>query len=171
VKKGPNLARFKLVVNKQTVVQYNQRSEGQMKSSLTALMAISKIQQTLLQRMTKQHHLTVSEWQLLDHIGGGENTQEILAQNTKLDTSTLSRQLKGLVAKEMVSKEAIGRDKRQLVYTITAMGTDTAAEINSAFEGLSDQVFEHWSPDERNLLQILLNRLDKSMDRQRSVKD
>ncbi|MCT4488564.1 MULTISPECIES: MarR family winged helix-turn-helix transcriptional regulator [Levilactobacillus] len=142
-----------------------------MKSSLAALMAINKVQQTLLQRMTKQHHLTVSEWQLLDHIGGGENTQEILAQQTKLDTSTLSRQLKGLVAKDMVTKKAIGRDKRQLVYTITDNGTETAATINTAFETLSDDVFEHWSTDERNLLQILLNRLDKSMDRQRTVKE
>ncbi|AKP65791.1 MarR family winged helix-turn-helix transcriptional regulator [Levilactobacillus koreensis] len=141
-----------------------------MKSSLAALMAINKVQQTLLQRMTKQYQLTVSEWQLLDHIGSGENTQEILAERTKLDTSTLSRQLKGLVKKEMVTKEAVGRDKRQLVYTITAAGTETVTAINTAFEKLSDDVFEHWSTDERNLLQILLNRLDKSLDRQRTVK-
>jgi len=141
-----------------------------MKSSLAALMAINKVQQTLLQRMTKQYQLTVSEWQLLDHIGSGENTQEILAERTKLDTSTLSRQLKGLVKKKMVTKEAVGRDKRQLVYTITAAGTETVTAINTAFEKLSDDVFEHWSTDERNLLQILLNRLDKSLDRQRTVK-
>lgn len=142
-----------------------------MKSSLEALIAINKVQQTLLQRMTKYYHLTVSEWQLLAHIGGGENTQEILAQQTRLDTSTLSRQLKGLVAKEMVTKEAIGRDKRQLIYTITDQGTRTAAAINTAFEDLSDQIFEHWSPDERNLLQILLNRLDKSLDRRRGLQN
>ncbi|QCZ48334.1 MarR family transcriptional regulator [Levilactobacillus brevis] len=142
-----------------------------MKSSLEALIAINKVQQTLLQRMTKRYQLTVSEWQLLDHIGGGENTQEILAQQTWLDTSTLSRQLKGLVAKEMVTKEAIGRDKRQLIYTITEQGTQTAAAINTAFEDLSDQIFEHWSTDERNLLQILLNRLDKSLDRRRGLQN
>lgn len=102
---------------------------------------------------------------------GGENTQEILAQQTRLDTSTLSRQLKGLVAKEMVTKEAIGRDKRQLIYTITEQGTQTAAAINTAFEDLSDQIFEHWSTDERNLLQILLNRLDKSLDRRRGLQN
>lgn len=142
-----------------------------MKSSLEALIAINKVQQTLLQRMTKRYQLTVSEWQLLDHIGGGENTQEILAQQTRIDTSTLSRQLKGLVAKEMVTKEAIGRDKRQLIYTITEQGTQTAAAINTAFEDLSDQIFEHWSTDERNLLQILLNRLDKSLDRRRGLQN
>lgn len=142
-----------------------------MKSSLEALIAINKVQQTLLQRMTKRYQLTVSEWQLLDHIGGGENTQEILAQQTRLDTSTLSRQLKGLVAKEMVTKEAIGRDKRQLIYTITEQGTQTAVAINTAFEDLSDQIFEHWSTDERNLLQILLNRLDKSLDRRRGLQN
>jgi len=70
-----------------------------------------------------------------------------------------------------VTKKAIGRDKRQLVYTIPQQGEDTAEEINTAFEALSDQVFEHWSTDERNLLQILLNRLDKSMDRRRTVEN
>ncbi|QMU07674.1 MarR family winged helix-turn-helix transcriptional regulator [Levilactobacillus suantsaii] len=140
-----------------------------MKSSLAALMTVTKSQQPLLRQMVKQHHLTVSEWQLLDQIGSGANTQEVLAQQTRLDTSTLSRQLKGLVAKDMVTKEAVGRDKRQLVYSITAIGTATAAEINSAFDALADQVFEHWSADERNLLQILLNRLAKSMERQRTM--
>lgn len=140
-----------------------------MKSSLAALMTVTKAQQTLLQRMVKRYHLTVSEWQLLDQIGSGANTQEILAHQTRLDTSTLSRQLKGLVTKQMVTKQAVGRDKRQLIYTITATGTTTAAAINQAFEDLADQVFEHWSADERNLLQILLNRLAKSMDRQRTM--
>lgn len=139
-----------------------------MKSSLAALMTVTKAQQTLLRRLTRQHHLTISEWQLLDRIGQGANTQEILAQQTRLDTSTLSRQLKGLLSKELVTKKAIGRDKRQLIYTITAAGTETAAAMNTAFEGLSDDIFEHWSTDERNLLQILLNRLAKSMDRRRN---
>lgn len=43
-----------------------------MKSSLEALIAINKVQQTLLQRMTKRYQLTVSEWQLLDHIGAAK---------------------------------------------------------------------------------------------------
>lgn len=140
-----------------------------MKSSLAALMTVTKAQQTLLKRMTKEHQLTVAEWQLLDQIGGGANTQELLATVTRLDTSTLSRQLKGLVAKELVTKEAVGRDKRQLIYTITTTGALKAEAMNTAFEALSDQVFEHWSEDERNLLQILLNRLAKSMDRQRTI--
>ncbi|HIW72506.1 MAG TPA: MarR family winged helix-turn-helix transcriptional regulator [Candidatus Levilactobacillus faecigallinarum] len=140
-----------------------------MKSSLAALLTVTKAQQALLRQLTRQYHLTIAEWQLLDYIGGGANTQESLAQQTRLDTSTLSRQLKGLVTKELISKEAVGRDKRQLIYTITEQGAATAAAMNTAFEELSDQIFEHWSPDERNLLQILLNRLAKSMDRQRNL--
>jgi len=139
-----------------------------MKSSLAALMTVTKAQQTLLRRLTREHQLTIAEWQLLDYIGGGANTQETLAEQTRLDTSTLSRQLKGLLAKDLVTKQAVGRDKRQLIYTITALGETTAAAMNTDFEALSDQIFEHWSPDERNLLQILLNRLAKSMDRQRT---
>ncbi|GEO74167.1 transcriptional regulator [Levilactobacillus namurensis DSM 19117] len=142
-----------------------------MKSSLAALMTVTKAEQTLLRRLTKAHHLTVAEWQLLDHIGGGANTQESLAEATRLDTSTLSRQLKGLVTKELISKKAVGRDKRQLIYTVTDQGAVTASAMNRDFEDLADQIFEHWSDDERNLLQILLNRLAKSMDRQRTFSE
>ena len=140
-----------------------------MKSSLAALMTVTKAQQALLKRLTKEHQLTIAEWQLLDHIGRGANTQEALAQETRLDTSTLSRQLKGLVTKALVTKQAVGRDKRQLIYGVTTTGEAAVTAMNRAFDALADQVFEHWTPDERNLLQILLNRLAKSMDRQRTV--
>ena len=136
-----------------------------MKSSLTALAETAKLQTASLKQLTKAQGVTVAEWQLLIQLNTGANTQEKLATAMQLDTSTLSRQLASLVKKEKLSKEAVGRDRRQLVYTITPAGLTALNAINAAYEQFEADVFDKWPQDEQNLLRILLNRLNKSVSR------
>ena len=81
----------------------------------------------------------------------------------ELDTSTLSRQLKRLVEKEMVHKKAIGKDKRQLVYTISDLGNKAIVDIGNNYTKIKDRIFEQWSDEEKKMLKILLNRLENSI--------
>ncbi|KRM11565.1 MarR family winged helix-turn-helix transcriptional regulator [Paucilactobacillus suebicus] len=136
-----------------------------MKESLVALRDIEKNYKSALVLITKHVNLTIAEWQLLINIIDGFDTQEKLSQETKLDTSTLSRQLKNLVKKEMLIKTPTGKDKRQLVYSVSELGQNAATNINESFQQLSNMVFDRWTDEETNLLHILLNRLDKSMAR------
>jgi len=136
-----------------------------MKDSLSALRDISKNHKSALLSITKQANLTIAEWQLLVQIIDGNETQEILSKTTGLDTSTLSRQLKHIEAKEMVAKTQTGRDKRQLIYNVTELGITSVERINKAYTALTNQIFDRWTDEENNLLQILLNRLDKSINR------
>jgi len=136
-----------------------------MKSSLTALAGTAKQQTAVLKTITKAQGITVAEWQLLMQLQAGADTQEKLANAMQLDTSTLSRQLASLVKKERLSKTAIGRDRRQLVYTVTPAGTDAVTAINEDYQRFETEVFEKWPQDEQNLLRILLNRLNKSVTR------
>lgn len=134
-----------------------------MKNSLSALREVSKLQQQQLQALTKSKNLTISEWQLLLAIESGYDKQEALSKEMVLDTSTLSRQLKRLVEKEMVQKKAIGKDKRQLVYTVSDLGNNAISDIEQNYTKLKNRIFEQWSEDEKNMLKILLNRLGNSM--------
>jgi len=136
-----------------------------MKSSLAALAATAKQQTVVLKQITKAQGVTVAEWQLLGQLLAGFNTQEKLAAEMQLDTSTLSRQLASLVKKGQLSKEAIGRDRRQLIYTVTPTGEAAVSDINQAYNNYEAAVFDKWPQDEQNLLRILLNRLNKSVDR------
>ncbi|MFC6295914.1 MarR family winged helix-turn-helix transcriptional regulator [Lactiplantibacillus daoliensis] len=136
-----------------------------MKSSLAALAATAKQQTVVLKQITKAQGVTVAEWQLLAQLLAGFNTQEKLATEMQLDTSTLSRQLASLVKKEKLSKEAVGRDRRQLIYTVTPAGESAVSDINQAYNDYEAAVFDKWPQDEQNLLKILLNRLNKSVDR------
>lgn len=136
-----------------------------MKDSLIALRDIEKNYKSVLLAITKRSKLTIAEWQLLLQIEAGYRTQEQLSDATKLDTSTLSRQLKNLVTKEMLQKTPTGRDKRQLVYSMSQAGKKAIMEIDTAFADLSTRIFDRWTDEENNLLRILLNRLDKSIAR------
>ncbi|BAP85640.1 MarR family transcriptional regulator [Paucilactobacillus hokkaidonensis JCM 18461] len=136
-----------------------------MKDSLSALREIERNHRSALLAITKKAHLTIAEWQLLLFILADNTTQEQLSNATSLDTSTLSRQLKNLVAKEMLNKTPTGRDKRQLIYSITELGKQSVNQINDDYKQLANQIFDRWTDEEKNLLQILLNRLDKSIAR------
>jgi len=136
-----------------------------MKSSLAALADTAKQQTTMLKQLAKAQGVTVAEWQLLLKLLAGFDTQEKLAAEMQLDTSTLSRQLASLVKKEKLSKEAVGRDRRQLIYSVTPAGEQAAKTVNADYAKYTATVFDKWPQDEQNLLRILLNRLNKSVDR------
>ena len=136
-----------------------------MKSSLAALTATAKQQTAILKQITKNQGVTVAEWQLLMQLQAGHDTQEKLASVMQLDTSTLSRQLASLVKKAKLSKEAVGRDRRQLIYSLTDAGEEAVSLINADYQRYEADVFDKWPQDEQNLLRILLNRLNKSVDR------
>ncbi|MBZ2202468.1 MAG: MarR family winged helix-turn-helix transcriptional regulator [Lentilactobacillus hilgardii] len=136
-----------------------------MKDILVALNSAAKNHNASLMKITKAENLTISEWKLLNHVIDGHSTQETLSAVTKLDISTLSRQLKRLVVKEMLSKTAVGKDKRQLIYSVTEKGTKSSQNVEQKVEDLQDQVFSHWTNEEKNLLKILINRLEQSLDR------
>lgn len=136
-----------------------------MKNSLSTLRNVSRIQQQQLQQITKENNLTISEWQLLLCINDGYETQEHLSKQMSLDTSTLSRQLKRLTEKKMVDKEAIGKDKRQLIYQVNEQGSLSLVNIKDDYDKLKERIFEQWTDEEKNMLKILLNRLETSMNK------
>ncbi|GHP12807.1 MarR family transcriptional regulator [Lentilactobacillus fungorum] len=136
-----------------------------MKDILPALNSAAKNHKAQLFAITKSYGLTISEWKLLCQVIAGNTTQEVLSQKTKLDISTLSRQLKRLVEKEMLKKTAVGKDKRQLIYNVTQKGIDSSTYVQERLDKLTEQIFSHWTDEEKNLLKILINRLEQSLSR------
>jgi DNA-binding MarR family transcriptional regulator len=137
--------------------------EVEMKTILEALRQTEKQYKTALTKITKDNGVTIAEWQLLQHLDDEIDTQDKLSVDTGLDNSTLSRQLHSLVKKELVASEAIGKDHRQLIYKLTILGSDTLMAINEKHRFFQENVFKVWSEEETSMLQILLNRLNKSM--------
>ncbi|OIM31077.1 MarR family transcriptional regulator, partial [Oenococcus oeni] len=96
-------------------------------------------------------------------IESGLDTQEKISLATKLDTSTLSRQLKSAVRKELLDKVATGRDKRQLIYSVTEKGQSDLKGIAAELARIDANVFSDWNQNDRALLDQLLDKLEKSI--------
>ncbi|HIX01532.1 MAG TPA: MarR family transcriptional regulator [Candidatus Ligilactobacillus excrementigallinarum] len=141
-----------------------------MKEPLDNLLDLQREYQRFIQKLAKQNKLTVAEWQLLQRISDGKNSQEILADEMQLDTSTLSRQLSKLTQKEYVSITKVDhpkkvRTRKSYRYRISELGKSVLTQMNSDFDEFGNQVFAQWSLEEKNFLKILINRLTQSMRR------
>jgi DNA-binding MarR family transcriptional regulator len=141
-----------------------------MRSCLASLLVIQKQYQEVLKKMVKNHGLTIAEWQLLVKIINGNHTQERLAELTNLNVSTLSRQLAKLVAKHFVdclpdNVSVYSGGRKKINYIETSKGKEAVKQLHSEVKIFAEKLFEHWSKEEQDLLQILLNRLSKSFER------
>ncbi|MFT8883276.1 MAG: MarR family transcriptional regulator [Liquorilactobacillus hordei] len=138
-----------------------------MKSCLDSLIDLQRQYREKLVALSQKNGLTLAEWQLLLKIVDGISTQERLAKLTQLNVSTLSRQLAKLLSKEFITKESKENQqgRRFFAYTSTNNGLTAVTDMKKDIAQYRDQLFSHWSKEEQNLLQILLNRLSKSMER------
>ncbi|MBJ7615944.1 MarR family winged helix-turn-helix transcriptional regulator [Weissella confusa] len=137
-----------------------------MKTVLEALRDTEKQYKSILTRITKEQGVTIAEWQLLNHVSEGFDTQDKLSEETGLDNSTLSRQLSSLLKKELVSNIAVGRDRRQLIYELTLKGSDVLKAVNQQHTHYEETIFKLWSAEEKSMARILLNRLENSLSKQ-----
>ena len=138
------------------------------KESLDILLDIQKSYTQLLKQMTHLHTVTIAEWQLLQNVADGSNTQSELVSTTKLDVSTLSRQLSKLVKKDLLAIEKMGEkptERKKYLYTMTNKGQEVLRKMDQDFTQLKDSLFSQWTKEEQNLLKILLNRLNTSFNR------
>ena len=136
---------------------------------LDSFLNIEKRLQKRLQQISRKNNLTISEWQLLKRIRKGEDTQSILAINTSLDVSTLSRQLARLFSKGFLKKKKIAsindHTRNTTQYILNDAGQDACDKMDLAYAKFEKKIFSPWTEEEYNLLKILLNRLSTSLDR------
>ncbi len=116
-----------------------------MKTVLEALRDTEKQYKSILTRITKEQGVTIAEWQLLNHVSEGFDTQDKLSEETGLDNSTLCR---------------------QLIYELTLKGSDVLTAVNQQHTHYEETIFKLWSAEEKSMARILLNRLENSLSKQ-----
>lgn len=136
-----------------------------MKEILNALHETDKDFQKILKEIMKDYKITIAEWHLLMKVDNEFDTQDQLSQTTGLDTSTLSRQLNALMKKKMIEHQVVGHDHRHFIYQVTPLGAESLAKIKAQYQAIEQQIFSVWSEEEKSMLQILINRLDKSIQK------
>ena len=139
-----------------------------MKEPLSNLLDLQREYQRFIQKMAKNNQLTIAEWQLLQRIADGKDSQELLAEDLQIDTSTLSSQLNKLATKAFVNISKVvnqnnAKARKSYQYHLSEIGQKVLVQMNHDFKEFGQRVFAQWSGEEQNFLKILINRLCQSM--------
>jgi len=120
----------------------------------------------LYKRITEQLlakiNLSSSAINLIKLLGDQELTLTEVTKSSRLDKSTVSRQMNALVKKEYVAKTT-GKDKRFAYFTLT----DNAREVYDSYQAdLEEQfntILSGWTEEEIHMLTVLIGRLNRSV--------
>lgn len=111
--------------------------------------------------------LTLAQCHALVEIGRAERLSLVdLAGTIGLDTSTLSRTVNNLVAKNMVSRELDPDDRRYVTIQLTPEGNRYFQEIESSMDTYFYKIYENIAESDRALvlkgLTLLLDAIKES---------
>lgn len=112
----------------------------------------------------REHGLSREEWRLLfllDDAGTLDSMQ--LSQRTSLDKVQVSRAASRLEAKQLITREILGSDRRLRQYGITDSGRALFQTAFSEVAVRAEEILSAMSDIDRAALQQGLNALDRAM--------
>lgn len=104
-------------------------------------------------------HSTIN---LIELIGEEEMTLKEITMKSRLDKSTVSRQMNALVRKELVTKTT-GTDKRFVYFKLNEQASDVFSNYHTQLEEKFQTILSGWTEEEAHMLTVLLGRLNRSM--------
>jgi len=99
---------------------------------------------------------------LIELIGEDEMTLKEITKKSRLDKSTVSRQMNALVRKELVTKTT-GTDKRYVYFKLNEQAGEVFRNYHTQLEEKFQNILSGWTEEEAHMLTVLLGRLNRSM--------
>lgn len=109
-----------------------------------------------------KYNVTKSGFAVLSFIKDEKISLNELAEHSGLDKSTLSRQVKNLEKKGFVMKES-GKDKRFTYVSLPSESQQLILTISFELEKAYSLIFKSWPADEKQLLLVLMGRVNRSI--------
>jgi DNA-binding MarR family transcriptional regulator len=135
---------------------------GAMLSSLEALEQINLRRQALLKKACHEAGGTIADWKIVNYLKNELLSIQDFVELSGLDMSTLSRQVKKAVEKELILRKNSNQDHRRLVFEVTEKGQLLRAYVNEQISKFDQKLFENWSKEESAMFNILINRVLKN---------
>lgn len=137
-----------------------------MNSTLTTFNQLNLLYQEQKKTWAQQLGLKLSQINILMLVEPQQVqiSHAMLITDTKLDASTLSRQLHVMMQDGLLVKIK-GSAPRQRLYALTDKAQQVIERLRIWQSELEQQIQDNWSADEQQLLKILLNRYYQSFMR------
>ena len=116
----------------------------------------------LEKQLLAKHKITKSGFLIISFIKDEKITLNELTNHSELDKSTLSRQIKALEKKGFILKEQ-GIDKRVSQLSVTPEARQMLLMVSFELEKAYSTIFKSWPDDEKQLLLVLMGRVNRSI--------
>lgn len=116
----------------------------------------------LEKQLLAKYKITKSGFSIMSVIKDEKITLNELANQSELDKSTLSRQVKNLEKKGFITKKP-GTDKRYMYLSLTPESRQLILAFSFEFEKSYSLIFKNWPADEKQLLLVLMGRVNRSI--------
>jgi DNA-binding MarR family transcriptional regulator len=105
--------------------------------------------------------LSITEWRIMAVLGElpGSSADEV-SLRTQVEKSLISRALQKLLKRELVARQVDATDRRRQNLTLTDAGKDIYNEIVPVSYEYESALVECFSDEEREQLNLLLNKLN-----------
>jgi len=112
--------------------------------------------------------LRIPEWRVMAVLGeadgGGERTQRELVEATRMDKVTVNRAAKALTERGLIARRPHDRDGRSHGLMLSAAGAALYREIAPAAVEMDGRLSAVFAPEDKAMLETLLDRLRASAD-------
>jgi DNA-binding MarR family transcriptional regulator len=133
-----------------------------MVGNLEALETIIKQRHNFLKRTCKEHGGTIADWKIINFLKDDLLSVQDFVELSGLDMSTLSRQVKRAVEKQLITRSQTKNDQRRTLFKATEKGQLLRKAINERLLAYDQKLFENWSKEELSMFNILINRVLKN---------
>ncbi|MDP2884623.1 MAG: MarR family transcriptional regulator [Ignavibacteria bacterium] len=116
--------------------------------------------QIKIERTAHKLNLTVAEFKLLRSIQDGEKLSAgNLAKRLGLSSSRITRIIDGLVKKEMVRKDAGGKDRRVVDVQLTPIGMETRKQLKDMYTSVHRDIIDLLPSDAGESVMLAMEKL------------
>lgn len=127
---------------------------------VTQLNEFQKLYATIEKKVLKKNQLNLSSFSIMSQLVEKPLTLKELTTLFSLDKSTLSRQINRLVQQGLIIKES-GNDKRISYLGISKEANQLINAVQFEIEFYVTDLFKAWPNEEKQLLLVLLGRVNR----------
>lgn len=137
-------------------------------SANRAIASLQRLAEAFAERrrqLAAEADLTETQWRVLEEVGGEDFLPSMFARQRDVTAAAVSRTLRQLLERELVSARIGEEDGRQRVYRLTAKGRRALARVHTAREAAVDEVWATLPKRELESFSRFSEQLAKRLER------
>jgi len=126
----------------------------------------NKISSGIAKYYREQHDITISEWRVLAILSDmSHQTAKELTEHSQMDKVKISRTMKLLESKGLISERTCKEDARARRYNLTINGRQLINEVKPKALDFEKRLISHLSEDELTVFQNCIEKLNQQVDK------